>query len=168
MPTCMKADLLVYATLADNLFQLLADIPIVDFAENRIVLLERSVLSDYLQRNVQQLHLERDARLVPLGDNPLLAVHLHDAVGSQFLDVHERKSGKTRKHEQVTDVCQLRVCELVCHHRFQFVFSQKLTLLDIRADVELRKRVSRYQPVEVRTHHHAFQPHAVCPNTPVL
>lgn len=30
----MKADLLVYATLADDFFQLLANIPIVDFAEN--------------------------------------------------------------------------------------------------------------------------------------
>ena len=38
MPKAVKADLLVYATLADNLFQLLADVPIVDFAENRIVL----------------------------------------------------------------------------------------------------------------------------------
>ena len=48
MSSAMKADLLVYATLADNLFQLLADVPIVDFAENRIVLLEWSVLPDYL------------------------------------------------------------------------------------------------------------------------
>ena len=98
----MKADLLVYATLADNLFQLLADIPIVDFAENRIVLLERSVLSDYLQRNVQQLHLERDARLVPLGDNPLLAVHVHNLVRGQFPDVCEAECGKTGKDEQVS------------------------------------------------------------------
>lgn len=98
----MKADLLVYATLADNLFQLLADIPIVDFAENRIVLLERSVLSDYLQRNVQQLHLERDARLVPLGDNPLLAVHVHNLVRGQFPDVCEAECGKTGKDEQIS------------------------------------------------------------------
>ena len=40
MSSAMKADLLIYATLADDFFQFLADIPIVDFAENRIVLLE--------------------------------------------------------------------------------------------------------------------------------
>lgn len=100
---------------------------------------------------------------MPFGNNSLLAVHLHNAVGGQFLDVHERAGGKARKHEQVTDICKLRVCELVCHHSFQFILRQKLTLLDVRTDVELRKRVSRYHPVEVRTHHHAFQPHALLP-----
>ena len=113
--------------------------------------------------DVQQLHLEWYARLAPFGDNPLLAVHFHDAVVGQFLDVHERESGEARKHEQVTDVRQPRVCELVRHHRLQLILRQKLTFFDIRANAELRKRVSRYQPVEVRPHHHAFQLHALLP-----
>ena len=159
----VKADVLIHTAFPYHLLQRLADGPIVQVGEYEVVFLERSVTLYYLQRDVQQLHLERYARLVPLGDNPLLAVHFHNAIVGQFLDVHERKGGETRKHEQVTDIRQLRVCELVRHHRFQLVFRQELTLLDIRTDVELRKRVPRYQTVEVCPHHHAFQPHALFP-----
>lgn len=98
----MKADLLVDATLSDDIFQLFADAPIVDFAENRIVFLERSVLPDYLQWNIQQLHLERYTCLVSLGNNPLLAVHVHNIVRGQFPDVCEAECGETGKYEQVT------------------------------------------------------------------
>ena len=34
--------------------------------------------------------------------------------------------------------------------------------------MELRKRISRYKSVEVRTHDHTFQPHAVSPDAAVL
>ena len=34
--------------------------------------------------------------------------------------------------------------------------------------MELRKRVSRYQPVVMRSHHHTFQPHAIEPYRGVL
>lgn len=131
MAGAMKADLLVYATLADNLFQLLADIPIVDFAENRIVLLERSVLSDYLQRNVQQLHLERDARLVPLGDNPLLAVHVHNLVRGQFPDVCEAECGKTGKDEQVSGESKRGIGKLMLDKLPDFSFRKILPFLPL-------------------------------------
>lgn len=150
MPTCMKADLLVYATLADNLFQLLADIPIVDFAENRIVLLERSVLSDYLQRNVQQLHLERDARLVPLGDNPLLAVHVHNLVRGQFPDVCEAECGKTGKDEQVSGESKRGIGKLMLDKLPDFSLRKILPFLHVGRDTELSKRISRYQTVVMR------------------
>jgi hypothetical protein len=105
---------------------------------------------------------------VMLGDYPLLAVHVHDVVIDNFLDVHEGKGCEARKHEQGTDLCLLRVCEFMRHYHFQLVLRQKLTLLDIRTDMELRKRISRYQPVEVSAYHHSFQPHTIRPNTPVL
>ena len=147
MSCAMKADLLVYATLADNLFQLLADIPIVDFAENRIVLLERSVLSDYLQRNVQQLHLERDARLVPLGDNPLLAVHVHNLVRGQFPDVCEAECGKTGKDEQVSGESKRGIGKLMLDKLPDFSLRKILPFLHVGRDTELSKRISRYQTV---------------------
>lgn len=146
----MKADLLVYATLADNLFQLLADIPIVDFAENRIVLLERSVLSDYLQRNVQQLHLERDARLMPLGDNPLLAVHVHNLVRGQFPDVCEAECGKTGKDEQVSGESKRGIGKLMLDKLPDFSLHKILPFLHVGRDTELSKRISRYQTVVMR------------------
>ena len=133
----MEADVLIHTTFPYHFLQRLADGPIVQVGEHEVVFLERSVTLYYLQGNVQQFHLERYARLMPFGDNPLLAVHFHDAVVGQFLDVHERKGGEARKHEQVTDVRQLRVCELVRHHRFQFIFCQELTLLDIRTEFGL-------------------------------
>ena len=150
MAGAMKADLLVYATLADNLFQLLADIPIVDFAENRIVLLERSVLSDYLQRNVQQLHLERDARLVPLGDNPLLAVHVHNLVRGQFPDVCEAECGKTGKDEQVSGESKRGIGKLMLDKLPDFSLRKILPFLHVGRDTELSKRMSRYQTVVMR------------------
>ena len=109
----MEADVLIHTTFPYHFLQRLADGPIVQVGEHEVVFLERSVTLYYLQGNVQQFHLERYARLMPFGDNPLLAVHFHDAVVGQFLDVHERKGGEVRKHEQATDVRQLRVCELV-------------------------------------------------------
>ena len=102
----MKADVLIHTAFPYHFLQRLADRPIIQVGEHEVVFLERSVTLYYLQGNVQQLHLKRYTRLVSFGDNPLLAVHFHDAVVGQFLDVHERKGGEARKHEQVTDVCR--------------------------------------------------------------
>ena len=74
----MEADVLIHTTFPYHFLQRLADGPIVQVGEHEVVFLERSVTLDYLQGDVQHLYLERYARLVTLGDNPLLAVHLHD------------------------------------------------------------------------------------------
>ena len=100
---------------------------------------------------------------MPLADYPFLAVHFHDFIRGQFLHVHETKGGEAGEDEKVTHQCECGIFKLVCHDGLYLVFRQILPFLHIRADVELRKRVSRYQPVIVRTHHHAFQPHAVEP-----
>lgn len=64
--------------------------------------MERSVLPDYLQWNIQQLHLERYACLVSLGNNPLLAVYVHNIVRGQFPDVCKAECGEAGKDEKVT------------------------------------------------------------------
>ena len=123
-----------------------------------------SVPFDYLQGNIKQLHLERDIRLVPFGDYPFLTVHLHYFVHCKLFHVHERQGGKTGEDEQVSYQCKGGISKLMRHDSFDFILCQILTLLYIRADVELCKRVSRYQSVIVRTHHDTFQPHAVQPD----
>ena len=85
----MEANRLIYTAFTYHLLQRFADRPIVQIWKHKVIFLERTVTLDYLQGDVKQLHLERYARLVPFGNNPLLAVHLHNAVGGQFLDVHE-------------------------------------------------------------------------------
>ena len=85
----MEANRLIYTTFPYHFLQRFAYRPIVQIWKNEIVLLERTVTLDYLQGDVQQLHLVRYARLVPFGNNSLLAVHLHNTVSGQFLDVHE-------------------------------------------------------------------------------
>ena len=57
----------------------------------------------------------------------------------------------------------MAVLELVRNQCLQLVLREERTLLRVRADMKLRERVSRYLAVEVRTHHHAFEPHAVYP-----
>ena len=40
-------------------------------------------------------------------------------------DVYKRQQGgETGKDENVTDVCELAVCKLMCHDRFQFILRQ--------------------------------------------
>ena len=56
------------------------------------------------------------------------------------------------------------ILELVSHHHLQFVLSQILPFLAVRADMELGKRVTGYLPVQMCPHHHAFQPHAHHPD----
>ena len=146
----VKADLLVYVALTDDILQFFADAPIVDFAENRIVLLERSVLPDYLQRDVQQLHLERYTCLVPFGDNPLLAVHVHNLVRGQFPDVCEAECGEAGKDEQVTGESKRSIGKLMFDKLPDFSLRKILPFLHVGHDTELRKWISRYQTVVMR------------------
>ena len=48
------------------------------------------------------------------------------------------------------------VVKLVRHDSFDFVLCQIFPFLNIQADMELRKRISRYQSVIVRTHDTPF------------
>ena len=168
MSCAMKRDVLCYPALFHHLFQRFADRPVVEIGEHEVILLQRSVTLYYLQGYIQQFHLERYFCLVPFGQYPLLTVHFHDTVIGQFLDVHEREGSEAGENENITDIGQFGIPKLVRHQRFQFVFRQVFTLLYIRADVELGKRISRYQSVEVRTHDNAFQPHALFPYRPIV
>lgn len=150
MSSAMKADLLVYVALTDDILQFFADAPIVDFAENRIVLLEWSVLSNYLQRDIQQLHLERYTCLVPFGDNPLLAVHVHNLVRGQFPDVCEAECGEAGKDEQVTGENKRSIGKLMFDKLPDFSLRKILPFLHVGRDTELRKWISRYQSVVMR------------------
>lgn len=164
----VERDVFCYPALFHLLFQRFADRPVVEVGEHEIILLQGAVMLYYLQGNIQQFHLERHFRLVPFGQYPLLTVHFHNVVIGQFLDVHERQGGEAGEDENITDIGQFCIPELMRHQRFQFIFRQILTFLHIRADVELGKRISRYQSVEVRTYDNAFQPHALFPYRPIV
>lgn len=168
MASGVEADFLGDAAFLYHLAHPFAYRPIVEIGKYKIAFLERLVAFDYLQGNVQQLHLERHARLVPFGDNPFLTVHIYYLLIGQLLDVHKRQGGETGENENITQVGVLGVFELEFHQRFQFFFRQVFTFLRVRAYVELGKRISRYVTVEVRPHHHAFQPHAVFPYRTVV
>ena len=163
MPRTMVRDLLLYTAFTDNFFQLLAHRPVVDFPEHGLVSRTVLVAFDYMHGNIKQFHLERDIGLVPLADYPFLAVHFHDFIRSQFLHVHKTKGGEAGEDEKVTHQCECGIFKLVCHDGLYLVFCQILPFLHVRADMELCKRVSRYQPVIMRPHHHSLQPHAVEP-----
>ena len=76
----MKYPLL--SALFHPLFQRFADRPVVEIREYEIVFLTGSVTPDYLQWNIQQLHLEGDFCLVAFGQYPLLTIHFYDvAIG---------------------------------------------------------------------------------------
>ena len=164
----MKRDVLCYPALFHHFFQRFTDRPVVEIREHEVILLHGAVTLYYQQGYIQQFHLERYFRFVPFGQYPLLTVHFYDVVIGQFLDVHEREGGEAGENENITDIGQLGIPELMSHQRFQLIFRQVFTLLYIRADVELGKRVSRYQSVEVRTHDYTFQPHALFPYRPVV
>lgn len=164
MSCTLVGDLLLYSAFRHYLFQLFAHRPIVDFPENQPVFRQILVPFDYLQGNIKQLHLERDICLVPFRQYPFLTVHLHYFVRCEFFHIHERQGGEAGENEQVSHQCEGGVVKLVRHDSFDFVLCQIFPFLNIRADMELRKRISRYQSVIVRTHDHAFQPHAVQPD----
>ena len=163
----MEGDVLCDTALADDFLEPLADRPVVDVPEYGVVFQKRYVSFDDLQGDIKQLHLERNMRLVSSRKYPLLAVHLHYIVGGEFLQVHERKGGEGGEDEQITHEGGVTVGELVQHQCLQLVLRKELTLLRVRTDMELRERVSGYLAVEVRTHHHALEPHAVQPDSGV-
>ena len=167
VPCAVEGDVLCDTALADDFLEPLADRPIVDVPEYGVVFLKRSVSFDDLQGDIKQLHLERNMRLVSSRKYPLLAVHLHYIVGGEFLQVHERKGGEGGEDEQITHEGGVTVGELVQHQCLQLVLRKELTLLRVRTDMELSKRISGYLAVEVRTHHHALEPHAVQPDSGV-
>ena len=164
VPCAVEGDVLCDTALTDDFLEPLADRPVVDVPEYGIVSLKRSVSFDDLQGDIKQFHLIRNMRLVSFRKYPLLAVHLNYLIGGEFLQVHERKGGEGGKNEQVTHEGGVAVGKLVSHKFFQFVFRKEFTLLRVRAYMELCERVSGYLAVEVRTHHHALEPHAVQPN----
>ena len=167
VPCAVEGDVLCDTALADDFLEPLADRPVVDVPEYGVVSLIRSVSFDDLQGDIKQLHLERNMRLVSSRKYPLLAVHLHYIVGGEFLQVHERKGGEGGEDEQITHEGGVTVGELVQHQCLQLVLRKELTLLRVRTDMELSKRISGYLAVEVRTHHHALEPHAVQPDSGV-
>ncbi len=167
VPCAVEGDVLCDTALADDFLEPLADRPVVDVPEYEVVFLKRSVSFDDLQGDIKQLHLERNMRLVSSRKYPLLAVHLHYIVGGEFLQVHERKGGEGGEDEQITHEGGVTVGELVQHQCLQLVLRKELTLLRVRTDMELCERVSGYLAVEVRTHHHALEPHAVQPDSGV-
>ena len=97
-------------------------------------------------------------------NNPLVAVDVHDVIGCQVLHIHEGQSRPTDKDKDVTDEGQIVVLELMGYDGLQFVLCQELPFLAVRADVELRKRVTGNLTIIVRSHHYTFQPHAALPD----
>ena len=167
VPCAVEGDVLCDTALADDFLEPLADRPVVDVPEYGVVFQKRYVSFDDLQGDIKQLHLERNMRLVSSRKYPFLAVHLHYIVGGEFLQVHERKGGEGGEDEQITHEGGVTVGELVQHQCLQLVLRKELTLLRVRTDMELSKRISGYLAVEVRTHHHALEPHAVQPDSGV-
>ena len=162
MSSNVEGDVLCDTTLADDLLELFTDCPVVDVPEYGVVSLIRSVSFDDLQGDIKQFHLKRNLCFVSFRKYPFLAVHLHDLIGGEVFQVHERKGSEGG--EQVTDKGGVAVGKFVCHQCLQLVLREELTLLRVRVYMELRERVSRYLAVEVRTHHHTLEPHAVQPN----
>ena len=70
------------------------------------------VAVDDLQRNVHQLHLEGDARLVSLTDNPLVTIDVHNVVRCQVLHVDEREGCEADECKNVTNEGEIVVLEL--------------------------------------------------------
>ena len=115
--------------------------------------------------NFQQFNLIGYTRLVTLADNPFLAVHLHDVVRSQFLQVHERQGGEVHKYEKVADKGKIGILKLMRHHGFKFFFCQECAFLTLGADVELCEHVALYLPVVMGTAYDSFQMHARQPDS---
>ena len=95
-------------------------------------------------------------------------VHLNNFIRCKFFHIHKRQCGETGKDKQVTHQCEGLIFKLMRHDFFDFIFRQILTLLHIRADVELCKRISWYQSVVMRPHNDTFQPHTIQPDGSVL
>lgn len=124
MSPYLVGDMLLYSAFRHYLFQLFAHRPIVDFPENQLVFRQILVPFDYLQGNIQQLHLERDICLVPFRQYPFLTVHLHYFIRCEFFHIHERQGGEAGENEQVSHQCEGGVVKLVRHDSFDFVLCQ--------------------------------------------
>jgi hypothetical protein len=91
-------------------------------------------------------------------------VDIQELTNDNIVEVNGEKWILSKRHKtNVTDVCELAVCKLMCHDRFQFILRQIFPFFHIGADMKLDERIARYQPVIMRFHDHAFQPHTVCP-----
>lgn len=99
----MIRDLFLYATFLNDLFQLLAHRPIVDFTEYQPVCREMLVSFDYQQGYIKQFYLEGNICFVTFADNSFLTINFYDFIRCQFLHVHKTECRETGKHEQVTD-----------------------------------------------------------------
>ena len=120
---------------------------------------------DNLQGYVHQLHLEGDARLVPVADYPFVAIDVHYVVRSQLFHVNEREGCKADKDEDVANEGKIIVLKLMRHDGFQFVFSQELPFLAVRTDMELGKWIAWNLAVIVCPQNDTLQPHATLPDS---
>jgi len=138
----MQANLFLYPAGCNDLLQLLTDRPVVEFAEYELIFLQVLVTVDNLQGYIHQFHLigyggtiGAHHRLVAMRNNPLIAVDVHNVIGSQVLHVHECQCRPTNKHEDVTYEGKVGILKLMGHHLLQFLFCQKFTLLAVWADM---------------------------------
>ena len=120
---------------------------------------------DNLQGYVHQLHLEGDARLVPVADYPFVAIDVHYVVRSQLFHVNERGGCKADKDEDVANEGKIIVLELMGHDSLQFILGQKLSFLAVGTNVELGERVTGNLSVIVRPQNDTLQPHATLPDS---
>ena len=97
---------------------------------------------DDLQGYVHQLHLEGNVGLVPLADNPLITVDIHDVICRQVLHVDEREGSEADEYKNVTHEGQFVVLELMGYDGLQLFLGQEFSFLAVRADMELRERVT--------------------------
>ena len=67
MASAMEGNILRNTALFYHLFPWFTDVPIVEIGKYKFVLLESLISPDYLQWNIQQLHLEIDLCFVSLG-----------------------------------------------------------------------------------------------------
>ena len=86
-----------------------------------------------------------------LGNNPLLAVYVHNIVRGQFPDVCKAECGEAGKDEKVTSESERCIGKLMFRLAVRISPSVRYSLfLYVGSNTELRKRVSRYQTVVMR------------------
>lgn len=129
-----------------------------------LVLPKRLVVLDYPQGFVHQLDLERHFRLLPSRHDPLRAVHLHDVLRCQVLDVDERDARQCPEQKQVPCLRLTGIVKLHGGERPQFFLRQVLPFLEVGVHMVLRERVARYLAVVVGGRHDVLQRDGVNPN----
>lgn len=137
----MQANLLLYPTGRYYLLQLLADRPVVEFAEYKLVFLQMLITLNDLQGYIHQFHLVGYVGLVAVRHNPLVTIDVHDVICCQILHVYEGSCRPTDEYDDVTDKGQASILKLMGHHQFQFFLRQELTFLAVGTNMELGKRV---------------------------